>query len=110
MADINNITVSGRLGKEPKGVEFQSGGQKATFFIAVNRWDSLNNKEVADWFHIEAVGCKAKYILGYANQGDFITLSGQLRTKEYVDEETLVKRVFTYINLQECKIFPKTAK
>jgi len=83
MADINTVTVSGRLGSDPDIKFFESGTQLATFSIAVNKWDKKQNQEIPNWLDIKVWGKQAEYIGNYGKKGSQVFISGRLDVESW---------------------------
>lgn len=45
MADINTVTLSGRLGDAPQMKYFESGNKTVTISIGVNKWSKNKKKK-----------------------------------------------------------------
>lgn len=78
---VNNITVSGNIGKEPELKEFASGAKKVTFSVAVSenaktQEGAWENKTM--WLNIEFWNKDAEFLSKYATKGSFIVVTGKL--------------------------------
>jgi single-strand DNA-binding protein len=63
---MNTATVIGRAGQDAEIRYFESGKVKASFSLAVKRWDSKTKENVTDWFNIEVWDKQAEFA------GDFV--------------------------------------
>jgi len=106
MADINSITLSGRINSDFKHINDNSGKVQISFELAVECWDGSKQLK-PQIFYVKAKNSKAKYLLDYASKGDALMVSGMLKNYEYAEKETQKKRVITYISLSDCKFFKR---
>ena len=109
MADINNITISGRIGTKPDIKYFETGAVKCKLSIGVNRWNKAQKKEEVTWFNAIAWGSKAEFLTEYANQGDMVFISGSLQKDTYKDTNGNDCSA-VYILINEIKIATKKEK
>ena len=95
MSDINRITLTGRVGKDP---EFKTPGSStlATFSLAVNQWMGKDRGEEAMWLQINIWGERSK-VAEYIHKGMKLTIEGKLRvtSKKRDDDDGYI----TYINI-----------
>lgn len=79
---MNNVTLIGRLTKDPTTRTFQSKNDgdvlQATFTLAVDR-----NAEEADFIRCIAYGKTAEIVEQYTEKGTRIGVTGHLRTDSY---------------------------
>ena len=50
---MNSVIIVGRVGQDAEIKYFESGKSRATFSVAVNRWDAKTKSEVADWYYVD---------------------------------------------------------
>ena len=82
MADINNITLTGNLTKDPvcEIVQTKKGeSTKARFSIAVSGW----SKDMVDFINIEVWGKSAEYVDKYIRKGNKVSIIGSLSIQNY---------------------------
>lgn len=98
---MNNITIVGRLGKDPETTFSKDGKAICKFSVGVTR---KFNKEVTDWFNCVSFGKTAELIQQYFNKGSQIALQGEIQFGDYTDKEgvkryttTLVVNTFDFI-------------
>ena len=99
---INNITIRGRLGRDPEVSEKdgKNGPFKiAKFSVAVDRAFG----DETDWFNCEVIGKRADVIGKYFMKGQFITLVGNLESYKTKDEHTSWKVKVSDFDLPEFK-------
>lgn len=88
---MNNITILGRLGKDPETTFSKDGKAICKFSVGVTR---KFNKEVTDWFNCVSFGKTAEIIQQYFNKGSQIALQGEIQFGDYTDKEG-IKRYTT---------------
>ena len=81
MADINVVTVSGRLVRDPELKTTPNGHTVASFRIANNTLKKTNFFDVSLW------GKPAETLVEYAEKGRWISLSGRMEQDEWEDKE-----------------------
>lgn len=83
---MNTVVVVGRAGRDAELKNFESGKSKATFSLAVNRWDSKSSEEVTDWFNIEVWDKQAEFASNYLKKGRLAAVEGRIRTNNWTDQ------------------------
>ena len=98
---MNNVTILGRLGKDPETTFSKDGKAICKFRVGVTR---KFNKEVTDWFNCASFGKTAELIQQYFKKGNQIALQGEIQFGDYTDKEgvkryttTLVVNSFDFI-------------
>lgn len=83
---MNNITLAGRLTKQPELKVTSSGTDVLSFTIAVNRAFAKQGDEVtADFINCVAWRKTAVFINQYFDKGDGIVLRGRLESRKWID-------------------------
>ncbi len=98
--EINQVTVVGRVGKDPELKYFETGNTLAIFSVAVNR--PTKNKET-DWFDIKLWGKQAEIAGEYVRKGSLIGIVGQIDFDSWNDKtsgELQVKPVISGTDLR----------
>ena len=98
----NQVTLIGRLGKDPELTSTPNGGQVTRFTIATD--DSYtdrdgNRVERTDWHNVECWGGLAEVIARYCRKGKEIALSGKLKTDSW--EKDGEKKYKTYVLMED---------
>ena len=75
MADINQVSISGRLTKDP--LVGQGKVKYAFYSIAINRY--FNNSKSTTFVNVAAFGQEADYAEAYLKKGKKVHVTGQLR-------------------------------
>lgn len=85
--NVNTITISGRIVKDPEYFESankETGGTRCKFTVAVNRARFKADQPIkADFFYVVAWGKKAEVIAKYFHKGDPIYLWGEMQSSKY---------------------------
>ncbi len=99
MASLNKVLLIGRLGKDPEVTTFDNGSRKISATLATSeRYRDRDNNwvEQTDWHNIVAWGNLANDIAegrrNYA-KGDLMYVEGRLRTRQYTDQQGIVRYV-----------------
>lgn len=97
MANLNNVSLSGRLVAAPELKQTNSGKAVASFCVAVDRvYDRANPPEqTADFINCTAWGKTAEFVSKYFDKGSQIIIRGRLATRSWTDTETNKKRSAT---------------
>lgn len=86
---MNKIILIGRLVKDPELQHTENSNKPYTkFVIAVQRnYKLADGTREADFIPIKVWGKKAEIVCNYVKKGNYITISGRLRTGSYEDKE-----------------------
>ena len=66
---MNSVVLVGRTGRDAEVRYFESGKVKASFSVAVNRWDAKSKSEVTDWFNVDVCDKQAEFAGEYVKKG-----------------------------------------
>lgn len=80
---MNNVTLSGRLTKDPECKEFDGGKAVCDFTIAVNGY----KKEDTLYIKVKAWDARARSCSKYCAKGSLINVAGSLRENSWKDKE-----------------------
>lgn len=80
---LNNVTLAGRLTKDPEIRRTQSGKAVVSFSIACERDFKNNGEKVTDFFNIVAWGNTADFVGKYIGKGRMVAVAGRLETRSY---------------------------
>jgi len=90
MADINNITLSGRLTKDP-----EPGNNFTKFSIAQDVW---NGKEsVTQYFNCIIFGKRCNFLNEYCKKGDKVMINGEIEIKLYNEKYYTTVKVLNLV-------------
>lgn len=84
--DLNIITISGRLGRDPESKVTNDGQEWCTFSVAVNRYAKKGEENKADWFNCTAFGKTSAFICKFFKKGDGITIAGHMQSDKKDDK------------------------
>lgn len=86
---INSVTLTGRLGRDPEAKHFDSGAASVKFSLAVDR--PVKDAK-PDWFECVAWGKTGEVIANYCNKGSLIGVSGSIYQETWEDSISGEKR------------------
>lgn len=94
MAAINEVTLLGRLTKDPEVRKTTSGISHCRFTIACDRRKTKEDQEPgADFISCIAWRQNADYISNYGTKGALVAVQGAIQTGSYTDREG--RKIFT---------------
>lgn len=102
---MNNCIFTGRLTKEPEAKSFESGKEKVSFTLAV---DKEYKKGEADFIPCVAWGDLGKNISKFLGKGSLVCVRGSLEVRTY--EKDGEKRYIYEINTQKVDFLDKIKK
>lgn len=73
------VTVTGRLGKEPNISYFESGAVKTIFTLAVGDYNAETKEKCTSWFNVEVWDKKAEFVAEHCKKGAMVTVTGYLK-------------------------------
>lgn len=83
---MNNVTLIGRLTKDPILKKTQSGASVTSFHLAVNRDYQKENQPTTDFISCVAWNKTADIICQYLKKGNRVGLKGRIETRSYDDQ------------------------
>ena len=90
---MNNVSLVGRLTRDPELKYTSNGKAVANFNIAVNRpFKNANGEQEADFINGQVWGKPAENLANYMKKGNQIGLTGRINTRNYENSEG--KRVY----------------
>jgi single-strand DNA-binding protein len=90
---INNVTLVGRLTKDPELKYTPNGVPVATFTLAVNRqYSSQNGEREADFLNCVVWRKPAENVANFLKKGSLAGVTGSIQTRNYDNQEG--KRVY----------------
>lgn len=91
---INNVTLVGRLTKDPELRYTQSGIATARFTLAVNRiFKGQDGQQQADFIQIQVWRKTAENVANYCKKGSLVGVVGRIQTGSYENQQG--QRVYT---------------
>lgn len=80
---MNNISIIGRLGKDPEIRQTTNGKSVCNFSVAVNR---RFNKDESDWFNVTCWGKTAEFASNYLSKGRLVAVTGRMESRKHEDK------------------------
>lgn len=94
---LNNITIMGRLTRDPELKYMQSGTATANFTMAVDRdYKDSNGETPTDFIQVQFMGKQAETVANYFNKGSQIVVIGSMRVNQY--EQDGQKKSYAFVN------------
>lgn len=91
---MNNVSLIGRLTRDPEMRYTASGTAIVNFTLAINRpFKDENGSEQADFINCVAFGKRAETIANYVKKGNQFGVTGRIQTGSYENKEG--QRVYT---------------
>lgn len=91
---MNNVYISGNVGKDPEQRTTQNGVKVATYTLACYRANPKDkDKPLTDWYNIVAWGDTADQVMNNVKKGSKILVTGRFQTRNYQDKDN--KTVYT---------------
>lgn len=85
---INNVSLTGRLTKDPELSYTQSGVAVVSFTLAVNRsFKSQSGETEADFILCQAWRKTAETIANYTKKGSLVGIEGRIQTRSYDNQQ-----------------------
>lgn len=85
---MNNVSLVGRLTKDPEMRYTQTGTGVVNFTLAINRpFKNQDGQEEADFIRCVAFGKRAETIANYVKKGNRFGVTGRIQTGSYQNEQ-----------------------
>lgn len=99
---MNNVSLMGRLARDPELRHTQSGLPVVSFTIAIDRRFSKETEQrQADFIDCVAWRGTAEFVSKYFSKGNMIAVQGRLQTRNWDDKETGKKRYATEVQVDQ---------
>jgi single-strand DNA-binding protein len=106
---LNQVSIIGRLGKDPEPRTLPNGRAVSSFSLATTEsWrdkESGEKQERTEWHNCVAFERVAEIINQYANKGEVIFVQGKLQTRKWEDKNGATKYT-TEIVVRDVKLLP----
>ncbi len=90
---VNNVTLLGRITKDPEVRSVGSGNAVCNFSLAVNRnFKNAQGEYEADFINVVAFGNTAQRMQQYVSKGNMLAITGRIQTRNY--ENNMGQRVY----------------
>lgn len=85
---INQVAISGNLGRDPELRATQSGMQVCSFSVCVNHRQQVNGEwqDIPNWVDVTFFGNRAEAIAKYLSKGSLVFVSGRLHQNKWEDK------------------------
>ena len=84
---INNVTLVGRITKDPELRKTTNDKSTVSFTLACNRkFTQQDNAQQADFINCVAWRQGAEFMANYVKQGDMLGVEGRIQTRSYKDQ------------------------
>lgn len=98
MASINQATVIGFVGEDPKAIQTKSNKIMTTLSIATTekgykRQDGTMTEDKTDWHNIVLFGKPAEIVAKYVRKGSSLYVQGKMRTRSYKDNDGVLRYI-----------------
>jgi single-strand DNA-binding protein len=80
---MNNLTIAGRIGKDPERRSLNDGTTVLSFSVA----DDQGKDKQAIWWRCSLFGKRADSLAQYLTKGSSVTVSGTVTEREFTDKE-----------------------
>lgn len=103
-SDVNELKVSGRLGRNPEVKIISNGRLMTTFSIASHHYEAdelYGQREEVTWLSVVAWDEVARLVQSQLRKGDHVTLEGRLNIRLSKDKATGANRYYTQLVLEE---------
>ena len=97
---LNQITLIGRLVRDPEMRALDNGTTLCNFTIAVDADFKSDGEKVTDFFDCTAWRQSAEFVIKYLTKGDMVAVSGQMRSRKWTDKDGN-KRVSWSVNCEK---------
>lgn len=94
---LNNVTMMGRLTRDPEMRKTPNGVSVASFSIAVDRPYTKDGERKTDFIDMVAWRSTADFICKYFRKGQMIALTGSIQTRTYQDKTGSNRKVFEVV-------------
>lgn len=101
MASLNQVSLIGNLGQDPKMIAARTGGQIASLSVATvergyTRKDGTKVEDSTEWHNVVCFGKLAEIAQKYLHKGSSVFIQGRLKTRSYEGDDK-VKRNITEV-------------
>lgn len=102
MSSINQVTLLGRVGQEPKVTTANNGTTIAKLTLATSR--KYKDQEQTQWHNITVFNKAAEFAGKYIHKGDCVVVIGEIKYDKYTNEKGEERSVTNIVasNIQLC--------
>jgi len=84
---MNQITITGKIGKEPEFRTTSGGKSMVTFSVAVKKQMKPSDGPDSDWFNITAWDKTADFVVNYLHKGSGVAIVGRMESRKFTDKD-----------------------
>lgn len=111
MASVNQATVIGFVGDEPKIINAQNGTKIAALSVATTdkgytKQDGTTIPDKTEWHNVVLFGRLAEVVERFVHKGASVYVQGKMRTRAY-DDKNGVKRYVTEIHADSLQMLDR---
>lgn len=98
MASLNQVSLIGNLGQDPKMIAARTGGQVASLSVATvergyTRKDGTKVEDSTEWHNVVCFGKLAEIAQKYLRKGSSVFVQGRLKTRSYEGDDKVKRNV-----------------
>lgn len=98
MASLNQVSLIGNLGQDPKMIAACTGGQVASLSVATvergyTRKDGTKVEDSTEWHNVVCFGKLAEIAQKYLRKGSSVFVQGRLKTRSYEGDDKIKRNV-----------------
>lgn len=110
MANLNNVQIIGRLGKDPESRYTTNSKHVCKFSVGVDAYVPANSDRPkhCEWFNVVCWEKLADVCVQYLSKGDLVYCQGELNTREY--EKDGQRKYFTELNMRSMQMLKTKPK
>lgn len=108
--NINQVTIVGRLTRDPEKKALPNGTSVVNASVATSRtWKDKNGQkqEDAEFHNVVAFGKTADIMAQYLQKGQLVGIMGRLQTRSWEDKDSGKKMYRTEIMVEQMQMGPK---
>ena len=110
MASVNQATIIGYVGEDPKIITTSNGKTMATLTVATTergytKRDGTTSEDRTEWHNIVMWGRAAEFAEKYIRKGSRLLVEGKIRTRRWEDA-TAISRTTTEIYVDSFELLP----
>lgn len=111
MSDINNVTLVGRMTRDPEARTTKGDQELCSFSIAVGKHVRKGDEydEITSFFNCTAWGFTAKKVVERCKKGTLVAISGELQQRRWEAEDGS-KREAVQVNVRQLQPLDKYKK
>lgn len=105
MPSLNQVTLIGYVGDEPKAATTKNGKAMTALSIATTekgytRQDGTKAEDKTEWHNVVFFGKSAEVIQKYVSKGSLLFIQGKLHTRSYEDKDKVTRYVTEIVGEQ----------